>query len=119
MRSPTQNSLKRLRDDGWEPWIVEFFNTFVKRRYDLWNFGDIIAEKQGEPHLIVQTTSYSGVSARVKKILAEPRAKLWLETGGIIEVHGWHKKPKVKGGKQLVWTCRNVPITLEMYDGDH
>lgn len=117
MGSPTQRSLALLRKEGWEPWVVETWNQYSRVRLDLWNFGDILAMREGSPHLILQTTSYSGVSARVKKILAEPRALQWIRTGGLVVVHGWRKKLKKKGGKQMVWVPRIVEITEEMFDG--
>lgn len=113
--SPTSRTLALLRQRGYEPWIVEVWNRFSCTRLDLWNFGDVIAIKEGLAHLIVQTTSYSGVSARVKKILAEPRALTWIKTGGEIHVHGWRKVPKKKGGKQMIWVPRVVEITQEMF----
>lgn len=113
--SPTARTLALLRQQGYEPWIVETWNRFSCTRHDLWNFGDVIAIKDDMAHLIVQTTSYSGVSARVKKILAEPRALTWLKTGGEIDVHGWRKVPHKPGSKRLVWRPRIVSITQEMF----
>jgi hypothetical protein len=120
--SPTSRSLQWLRDEGYDPAVVEVWNRFAPRpgggrgiRQDLYNFADIIAFRPGARRpikdiLLVQTTSYSCVSARKKKILAEPRALGWLQAGGTIDIHGWHKKPLKKGGR-AVWQVRIVHIT--------
>lgn len=120
--SPTERSLKKLRDEGWSPWVVERWGVraaggkrngrtlfYLERRHDLWTFGDIMAVQEGERPLICQTTSYSGVSARVKKIVEVPEAKVWIANGDSIVVHGWHK-PKHR------WVCREVFITPEHFE---
>ena len=109
--SPTQRSLKYLRDNDWSPWVVEVWNPHSMTRRDLWNFGDIIAQRLDSPPLIVQTTSYSNLSARRKKILENEDAYIWVKAGNLIEVHGWHKKPKKPGSKQLTWQVRIDYIT--------
>lgn len=60
----------------------------------MFGFGDYLAIKLGSPHLIIQTTSRSNMSAREKKILSLPASKLWLTTGGAIVIHGWFRKDK-------------------------
>lgn len=124
-KSPTSLSLDALRKDGYDPWVVEIWNRFATRpgggkgvRVDLYNFADIIAmrDDEGEEEiLLVQTTSYSCVSARRRKILAEPRALKWLRAGGTIEIHGWHKKAP-PGKTRKLWTCRTVTITEEDFN---
>jgi hypothetical protein len=89
--SPTQLSLKKLREDGWLAEVVERWIPGANIRKDLWGWVDIVALKDGET-LAVQTTSYSNMSARAKKIaesetVAEVRKANWS-----IQVHGWHKK---------------------------
>jgi len=116
MAGPGQRSMALLRKQGWDPWVVEKWIAQTKRRLDLWNFGDIIAMKDGEPHLIVQTTSGSNVSSRVAKIVAEPRALMWLQTGGRIAVHGWRKVLQKPGSSRRVWKPREVEITLEDFE---
>lgn len=67
--------------------------------------------KREHTAIAVQTTSGSNVSARVKKIAAEPRAKLWLQCGNGIEVHGWRKIGKA--GQRKTWQPVVKNITLE------
>ena len=93
--SPTQRSLKKLRELGYEPWVVEqtIPHTFIKR--DMFNFVDILAIRPGEM-LAVQATSNSGgnVSARIAKIRESPHLATLLSTGCKVEVHGWGKPTK-------------------------
>ena len=122
MTTPTQRSLALLREQGWQVAIVEHWNPHARIRQDLYGFGDILAchpsRGDGLTHWrsirIIQTTSGSNVSARLAKILAEPRAKVWMESGGEIEVHGWAKRgPR---GKAKHWECRTEHITLDMFN---
>lgn len=88
--SPTQRSLKLLRDEGYTVAIVEHWNGFVKKRYDLFGFIDLLALR-GDETLAVQTTSYSNVSARVNKIADHENVAAVRKAGWGIAVHGWHK----------------------------
>lgn len=103
--SPTQRSLKLLRDRGYKVGVVEHWNAYVGIRQDLFGFIDLIAVKEGEPVLAVQTTSYANTSAREKKIRSIPESEVWLKAGGAIEVHGWKHTPH---GKVLRWTVRVI-----------
>lgn len=124
MASNNTRSMALLREQGYEPEAVDHYNPYAARpgggrgiAVDLYNFGDLIAmNPETVDILICQTTAYSCVSARKKKILAEPRALVWLKSGGSIVIHGWHKKPKRPGLKQLVWKCREVHITQEDFN---
>jgi hypothetical protein len=88
--SPTQRSLKHLRDAGYTVAIVEHYNSFTRKRYDLWGFADLLAIRTGEV-LAVQTTSGSNVSARVRKIAESPLVGAVRDAGVRIHVHGWRK----------------------------
>lgn len=86
--SPTQRSLAEMRKRGYFCWIVEYWHAFAKQRKDLWGFVDIIC--LGENEVIgVQTTSYSNVSARVKKIAEHENVGAVRKAGVRILVHGW------------------------------
>lgn len=96
--TPTQRTLAKLRDDGFEPAVVEKWNPHVRIRQDLFGFADVLAMKPGCAPLLVQATS-TGVSERRKKILAEPRALIALRSGFAIEIWGWRKLKVKRGGK--------------------
>lgn len=110
--SPTQRSLAALRNDAWTVQIVERWNPFAKVRQDMFGFIDLVAMSPSRGILAVQTTSGGNVSARVEKIRQEPRAALWLASGGRIQVHGW-RKVGAKGTRKT-WECRILEIANEI-----
>lgn len=102
--SPTQRSLRYLREQGYQVGITEHWNAFAKIRQDLFGFIDLLALRDGET-LAVQTTSYSNVSARVKKIADHENLPMVRKAGWGIAVHGWHR---AKNGK---WEVRIVDLS--------
>lgn len=115
MSSPTQRSLKHLRDTGWTCQVVEHWNPYAKIRQDLFGFADIIALKKFKTTnvaehgiALIQCTSITNFSARKTKVLLESRAALWRECGGLIFVHGWGKRgPR---GKRKTWVLREEKL---------
>jgi len=101
--SPTQRSLKLMRERGYLCEITERWNPFAKIRQDLFNFVDVLCIKDGET-VAVQTTSYSNISARVKKISELDTAPIVKLAGWKIIVQGWRKD---KSGK---WVVREVEL---------
>ena len=82
----------------------------VGTRNDLFGMFDILY-LTGSTLVGLQVTSGANHAARVKKIMAEPRAAGWLRTGALIEVWSWQQKgPR---GKRKKWECRKEEITLE------
>ncbi len=108
--TPTQRSIAHMKARGYTVAIVERWNQFARIRQDLFGFGDLLCIQAAYPPMIVQVTA-SGVSARLKKIAAEPRHVIWLNACGVIEVHGWTKKGAK--GKRKTYQIRIVPVTLE------
>ncbi len=107
--SPTQRSLKHLRDQGYTVAVTERWNPFARIRQDLFGFIDLLCFK-GNEILAVQTTSAANISARVAKIRGIQAASLWLESPTRrIVVQGWAKRGE--RGKRKVWTVREVEIT--------
>ena len=91
MASPTQRSLKLLRDEGYTAEVTERWNQWARVRQDLFGVIDIVAVKAGCPVLGVQTTSASNVSARIKKAKASPKLAVWLSAPARFVIHGWKK----------------------------
>lgn len=91
--SPTSRSLENIRERGYQTWIVEYWNSFSRKRVDLFGIFDILAVGNGET-LAVQTTSRSNMSSRIKKIAASDYIAGCREAGWRIEVHGWAKNAK-------------------------
>ncbi len=112
--SPTARSLQLLRKNGFTADVAERYNSFTKQRHDLFGFADIVALTPGCCWAI-QSTSAGNQSSRLKKILAEPNAKEWLEANGRIFVHGWGKYKLARGGKAVRWRCNEIEITLEHF----
>jgi len=118
--SPTQRTLKALRDMGRTCGIVERFNQYAGPhgvRQDLFGFIDIIALDSIKGIVGVQSCGQSH-SAHKKKILGECRdlAIEWLKCGGTIELWSWTKRVMVRGKKAVRWTPRIEEITLEMLE---
>jgi len=88
--SPTQLSLKLMRDRGFYAEVVERFNFFTKRKNDFAGFIDVLCLAEGVV-MGVQTTSYSNSSSRVKKIKEHENYPIVVAAGIKIEVHGWRK----------------------------
>ena len=110
--SPTQRTLALLRKDGYSAAIVEKYNSFIKRRFDLWGFIDLVAIRSTEKGVLgIQATSGSNITARIKKSLAIPELKVWLEAGNKFEVWGFSKKGA--RGKRKVWTVDQRKIILK------
>ena len=112
--TPTARTMAHLRGLGYEVAVVERWNSYTRTRHDLYGFADLLAMR-GRELLAVQATSTANVSARVKKILAEPRARLWVEPGSqrFIVVVGWAKRGA--RGKRKTWTVKEVPVDAEMF----
>lgn len=93
MSSPTQRSLKYLREAGNEAQVVERWNAFAHIRVDLFGWIDIVAvNPQVHGILGVQTTTAANVSARALKARGNKALRAWLLAGGRLALHGWHKK---------------------------
>jgi hypothetical protein len=102
--SPTQLSLKKLREEGYTVAVVEHWNAFARIRQDLFGFIDLLALKDKEV-LAVQTTTTSNMSARVKKIADHENVGVVRDAGWTIHVHGWHQDDKKK------WHCKTKDVS--------
>jgi hypothetical protein len=103
--SPTQLSLKKLRDAGYLAEVVEKRNPHTRTLNDLYGFIDILAIRPGEV-LGVQTTSNAHVANRCSKIADHPNVAAVREAGIRLEVHGWSQKKK--GAR---YECRVVDVS--------
>lgn len=101
--SPTQRTLKRLREAGYRAAVVEKWNPHAKLRQDLFGCVDVLAIGNGET-VAVQATSYSNVASRVSKLTDSDALADMREAGWKVLVHGWRK---VKNRYQ----CREVDLS--------
>jgi hypothetical protein len=88
--SPTQRSLKHLRDEGWTATVVEHWNPWSRRRQDLFGILDILALR-GADTLGVQTTTLSHMGARLQKMAESPLIGKLRDAGWLVHCHGWRK----------------------------
>jgi hypothetical protein len=126
--SPTQLSLRLLRDDGWlvdvcERWVPN--GSLGGSRKDLFGLLDLVALKD-DTTMGVQTTSHTNVNARLNKIQDEEHQvalRALQAAGWSIVVHGWRlssrdghacKHGKVRCGCR--WTLHRLiniePLTV-------
>ena len=104
MSSPTQRTLADMRKRGYFCWIVEHWNAFTKRRVDLWGFADVLCLGDGEV-VAVQTTSWTNVPARIRKIAEHENVAAVRKAGVRILVQGWRK------GKNGRYEMREVDLS--------
>lgn len=108
--TPTARTLKTLRDEGWTCAVVEHFNIWAKVRQDLFGGIDVLGVRPGETIGVQCCSGGKGKTGgdqakHVKKLLAEPRMKSWVEAGNRLECWSWRKGAKG-------WTCRVARLTL-------
>jgi len=88
--SPTQRSLKYLREQGYFAQVVEHWVPGANIRRDLFGGIDIVALRADRQGILgVQTTTRNNARARVQKILGIMELDAWMRAGNRIEVHGW------------------------------
>jgi hypothetical protein len=107
--SPTARSLAECKKRQWPAQVVERFNTWSKKRIDLFGVIDIVAITPSGI-LGIQATSGSNHSARVAKALEEPRLRAWLAAGGKFAVWSWAKKGERE--KRKLWTLREEEAVI-------
>jgi hypothetical protein len=99
MRSPTQRSLKLLKEQGYLTYVTEYYNAYAKVRKDLYGFIDIVGIHSKETGVLgIQTTTGSNLSARIKKAEGLEGYWAWLASGNDVEFHGWRK---IKAGRKV------------------
>lgn len=112
--SPTQRTLAECRKRGIVAQVVERWNPHARVRVDLFGVIDLVAivprvvtiHGQAIAGQIVGIQACAGAShaERRTKILAEPRARQWVEAGGRLELWSWSKRGD--RGKAKRWTLR-------------
>lgn len=109
--SPTQRSLKLMRDHGYICAVVEKWNHHVKIRQDLFGFGDVLCFNAGEV-IILQCCAGGDAAKRSAKIRANTSAVYWRLGTRKIFVHAWRKVgPR---GKRKLWECREIdPFSVD------
>jgi len=117
--SPTQRTLRNLRQQGAICGIVERFNQYAGPfgiRQDLFGFIDIICLLPDRGIVGAQCCARSGHAAHKTKILENEIAPEWLKTGGKIEIWSWAKQKMKRGGKAERWTPKVEEITADSFE---
>ena len=112
--SPTARTLAECRERGWTAQVVERWNQHARVRVDLFGVIDLVVlvpaaavvngYASGGAILAIQACAGDSHAARRDKILAEPRARQWVEAGGRLELWSWSKRGD--RGKAKRWTLR-------------
>ncbi len=90
----TQRSLAYMRKKNYYAEVVERYNSFTRRKNDLFGFIDILCLKEGEV-LGVQTTTSAHMAERITKIRTHENYPAVKEAGIVIVVHGWVKRGRL------------------------
>lgn len=119
--SYVQRTLRELRDQGRVCAIVEKFNSNVGKfgiRQDLFGIIDIISLDPERGVVGVQVCGQDWY-LHVKKLTVGRAEETfeWLRTPGTcLELHGWRKVKKKRGGKLMVWRPRIAVFSLDDED---
>lgn len=109
--SPTQRSLRHLRELGWSVHRTEYWNVFARRRIDAFGWGDLLACHPQHGIALIQTTTTANLPARISKAKALGVLVAWVTAGGKLIAHGWAKRgPR---GEVKRWTLREVQLRIE------
>lgn len=117
--SPTQRTLKAMREQGRTCGIVEKFNQHVGPfgiRQDLFGFIDIIAIDPTQGIVAIQSCGqdYSGHVNKLKEERNEAVYE-WLRHAKC-ELWAWRKVKLKRGGKAVRWAPRVADVVIQ--DGD-
>ena len=85
-----QRVMKALRSEGYIVEVVERWDSFSRRRHDLFGFIDILAVGKGLTRAI-QVTSRDNMSSRRKKMQEAPELAALAEAGWFVELWGYDK----------------------------
>ena len=114
--TPTQRTLKAVRDKGMRAAVVERWLAYAGKfgkRQDLFGIIDIIAITSDKT-IGIQACGGS-VAEHFRKLTEEKKQESydWLECPHrSLQIWGWRKLKKKRGGKAMVWRPRIVEITL-------
>ena len=94
--SPTQLSLRHLRNEGWlvdvcERWVPNPGHPGGGKRRDLFGLVDLVAIRE-EVTMGVQTTDHTSVSAHLTKMTDADHRRALIEligAGWLVAIHGW------------------------------
>lgn len=103
--TPTQLSIKKLKEAGYFVQVVERWNHWARIRQDLFGAIDIVGIKATEFGVLgIQATTTPNMNARIQKASDLPAIAAWVAAGNKFLVWGWAKRgPR---GKRKVWELK-------------
>lgn len=106
-----ERTTKELRNQNIFYWKTEYRNPHAGKNIDLFHIIDLIALDDGI--LGIQVCG-SDFKAHVEKIMHEHKGytTAWLRNGGKLQIWGWRKIKKKRGGKAMVWKPRIADVLL-------
>lgn len=117
--TPTQRTLRALREQGRVCAIVEKFNAYIGPhgvRQDLFGIIDVLALDPERGVVGVQSCG-SDFAAHYRTLTVDRAQETidWLTTPGTsLELWGWRKVKLQRGGKAMRWAPRVQEITLAL-----
>ena len=123
--TPTQRTMRELRQRGNRCAVVEKWNAFARKpgdqgppgiRQDLFGIVDVLSLDPERGFVGVQCCSGSAAGHRTKMLVDHAQETLdWLSTpGGHLELWCWRKVKVARGGKAMIWQPKIEIITREM-----
>jgi hypothetical protein len=111
MTTRLQRTTEVLRQHGLKYWKVEYWNPWAKIKVDLFNIIDLLVLDGGI--LGIQVCG-SDFSSHVNKIRDDEKENTleWLRSGGKLQIWGWRKLKKKRGGKAMQWKPRVADVML-------
>ena len=114
-KSFNPRSVLLLRKRGYIAENTEHWNAHAKVSQDLYGFVDVIGVRK-EELVLVQTTSWTAMSSRLKKVRQSEAARWLITVPGVrIVLHGW-KKTKTEGGA-VRWKVKEQEVTVTDFWG--
>ena len=117
--TPTQRTIKALKEQGRIPGIVERFNTHVGKfgiRQDLFGFIDIIAIDPEQGIVAIQSCGQD-FAGHIKKMTGERNEAMyeWLKHSPV-ELISWRKVKLSRGSKAMRWKPRIADFSIDDND---
>jgi len=121
--SPTQRTLRALRDQGRivdisEKWVIKPKHPAGGFRKDLFGFVDLVCLDVERGIIAIQSCGQN-YSEHLRKIMDSECTENvieWLKCGGCLELWAWRKVKLKRGGKAMRWQPRVKVFTLEEFE---
>ena len=104
-----QRVLKALRDAGYVAEVVERWDSFSRRRHDLFGFIDILAVGHGETKAI-QVTSRDNMSSRRTKMQNSEELKALIAANWSVELWGYDKQPNGRYRRKVEFVLPRLEV---------